>query len=111
MAKKNKKKEPADKGAIITTIILILLMIVIILAAFALFVRYDVAGFGSKVMRPLIGDIPVIKEILPPEKKDKVDKNLPYETLDEAVMDVQKLQVQIDKLKKENADKKNKGLS
>ncbi|MBE5934349.1 MAG: hypothetical protein E7262_00980 [Lachnospiraceae bacterium] len=102
------KKEKKTKGDIITTIILILLMIIIILGAFALVVKYDIAGFGSNVMRPILKDVPVLKVILPEEEKEETDSNYPYKTLDEAVVDIQKMQYEIDKLKKENADNKNK---
>ena len=101
------KKEPREKGAIVTTVILILLMIIIILGAFALFVKFDVAGFGSKIMRPILKDAPVVKMILPDEIEEP-NNTSPYKTLDEAVFDIKKLQLEIDKLKKENADNKSK---
>lgn len=121
MAKKNKgekkkEKKERDKGAIITTIILVLLLIVIILGVFALVVKFDIAKFGSDVMKPILKDVPVLNAILP-EDDDEVDvyKNTPYTSLEEAIDDIQKLQKENDKikeendkLKEENADNKNK---
>ena len=113
MAKKdknNKKKEPKDKGQIALNIIFVLLLIVILLGGFALCVKFNVAGLGSDVMRPILEDVPVLKHILPEDLEEDVDvyEDSPYNTLEEAIDDIQKLQKQNDKLKKENADIKSK---
>lgn len=99
----NKKDE--DGGGIILTSILILLIILILLGGFALFVKFDIAGFGSKVMTPIFEDVPVIKYILPdPIDSDNDKVNYPYKTMSEAVEEISKLKIKNDKLKKENDD-------
>lgn len=112
MAKKDKKvkdkKEKRSKSDIITTIILVVLLIIILLGGFAIFIRFNVGGFGNKVMRPILKDVPVIKYILPEEDEEIVEENGKYKSIEEALMDIQKLTLENDKLKKDNADIKNK---
>ena len=71
MAKKDKKNNKynknnkVDKAGIALTAVLILLIILILLGGFALFVKFDIGQFGSKVMTPILEDVPVLKYILP----------------------------------------------
>ena len=76
--KKEKKKKKKDEDQLLDEIeenesvgskivlgFVTLLMIVIWLAIIAVFIKYDVGGFGSTVMYPLLKDVPYLKEILP----------------------------------------------
>lgn len=105
MAKNKDKNKEKDKGSVVLSAILILLIILILLGGFAMFVKFDVAKFGSKVMTPIFEDVPVIKYILPDpiDVKDK-EVNYPYKTMAEAIEEITKLKNKNDKLKKENAD-------
>ena len=104
--KKDKKKDKdTDKGGAVLTGILILLIILILLGGFVLFVKFDIAQFGSKVMTPIFEDVPVIKYILPDPIDVKEEKvTYPYKTMAEAVEEISNLQAKNDKLKKENDD-------
>ena len=65
MAKK-KKERPEGSGNNKGIGILLGIMIVITwLSVMCLLIKCDVGGFGSKVLRPVLKDIPVINKILP----------------------------------------------
>lgn len=105
MAKKDKKvEENGEKsegiGSKIGTIVLIVFIVLVWLAIFALLVKMDVGGMGTR-LRPLIKDIPVLNLILPPVDDDVIisEKNYPYKNIDEAVEYIKKLETEIDELK------------
>lgn len=102
MAKVNKDIEVIDGGegigSKIGTAVIIILIVIIWLAIFALLVKMDIGGMGTK-LRPLIKDVPVLNLILP-DVSDEVliyEENYPYKNIKEAV-DI------IKNLEKENAD-------
>ena len=88
--KKDKKKKGEEKEGIfsrILTIIIVLFIVAIWLAIFALLIKYDVGGFGSTVLRPMLKDIPGINQILPdiPDEQAAEENNYPYKNLPEAM--------------------------
>lgn len=106
MAKKDKDKgEKKDSeeslGSKIGTVILIIFIVLVWLAIFALLVKMDVGGMGTK-LKPLIKDVPVLKLILPPATEEELmeeNKNkYPYKDMDEAVEVIKRLEDQIDSL-------------
>jgi len=86
------------KGNKLITIIIALLIIVLWLGLFGLFIKLDVGGFGSTVMRPLFKDVPIIKEILPDEEVEESDE-YPYKSLAEAINYIKELEKEIKTLK------------
>lgn len=111
-AKKEKKKkkkgedvfddeEKETVGGKIAVFLVTILIIVIWLAILALLIRADVGGFGSQIMRPLIGNIPVLKEILPPETDEEgnvlseEDLQYRYASVDEAVEVIKQLELEL----------------
>ena len=86
-------------GSKIGTAILIIFIILVWLAIFALLIKMDVGGMGSK-LRPLIKDVPVLNLILPDATDEELieEKNYPYKNIDEAVEVIKKLEDQIDVL-------------
>lgn len=107
MAKNKDKKKGAEKekGSVFLSGLLILLIILILLGGFAMFVKFDVAKIGSKVMTPILEDVPVLKYILPdPIDVEEKEVNYPYKTMAEAIEEISKLKRKNDKLKKENDD-------
>lgn len=109
MAKKNKDqildKEERGGGKILTVLI-IFLIILIWLAILALLIKFDVGGLGSQVLRPVLKDIPVINRILPEVSEEQLayENAYPYKTLEEAIEYIEKLEIENDKLREENAD-------
>ena len=103
--KKNDKNKKVDKAGIALTIALIILINLILLGGFALFVKFDIGQFGSKVMTPILEDVPVLKYILPdPIDVVNDDVKYPYDSMEEAILDITKLKNENNKLKKENDD-------
>lgn len=102
---KNKNKAKIDKGGVALIIILILLLILILLGGFALFVKFDIGQFGSKVMTPILEDVSVLKYILPdPIDIESNEVRYPYKNMDEAISEISKLKSENNKLKKKNDD-------
>ena len=107
---KNQKKgrdvveseEKSDNKLI--TIIFAILTILVWLAIFCVMVKLDVNGFGSKVMRPIFKDVPIINLILPgPSDEELVtEENLPYQNLSEALDYIKELELQIQGYQEEN---------
>ena len=98
--KKDKKKKSEEKEGIfsrILTIIIVLFIVAIWLAIFALLIKYDVGGFGSTVLRPMLKDIPGINQILPdiPDEQAAEENNYPYKNLPEAMDRISELEAKL----------------
>lgn len=98
--KKDKKKKSEEKEGIfsrILTIIIVLFIVAIWLAIFALLIKYDVGGFGSTVLRPMLKDIPCINQILPdiPDEQAAEENNYPYKNLPEAMDRISELEAEL----------------
>ena len=109
MAKKDKTGENMEEkgegiGSKIGTIVLIIIIVVVWLAIFALLIKMDVGGMGTK-LRPLIKDVPVLNLILPEVDDETLisEKNYPYKNIDEAVEVIKRLETELDEMKN-NAD-------
>ena len=109
MAKKDKTGENMEEkgegiGSKIGTIVLIIVIVVVWLAIFALLIKMDVGGMGTK-LRPLIKDVPVLNLILPEVDDETLisEKNYPYKNIDEAVEVIKRLETELDEMKN-NAD-------
>ncbi len=106
MAKKKKnvkavEGEEEKGGSKIVVALVAILIILIWLAIFALCVRWDVGGFGSSVLEPVLKDVPVLNKILPDTEKESliVDDKYPYATLNEAVARIKELETQLENSK------------
>ena len=98
--KKDTKKKSEEKEGIfsrILTIIIVLFIVAIWLAIFALLIKYDVGGFGSTVLRPMLKDIPGINQILPdiPDEQAAEENNYPYKNLPEAMDRISELEAEL----------------
>lgn len=112
--KKDKKGESfdvtvSDEGAMYTdadedeegggffAILIVIFIVIIWLAILALLIKLDVGGFGSGVLYPVLKDVPGINKILP----DNIDEELEaaeFETLEEAVAEVERLRAKLGSL-------------
>ena len=115
MAKKDKTNENMEEkgegiGSKIGTIILIIVIVAVWLAIFALLIKMDVGGMGTK-LRPLIKDVPVLNLILPEVDDETLiaEKNYPYKNIDEAVEVIKQLEAELDEMKL-NADASSKRI-
>ena len=109
MAKKDRVSDlnqEESRGGKVLTVLIILLIVLIWLAILALLVKFDVGGLGSKVLRPVLKDIPIVNRILPEisEEQEAYENAYPYKTLSEAMEYIKKLELEADKLREENDD-------
>lgn len=118
MAKKNKSEnlddlEDYDKkgkvGSKIVTILVAFIMVFIMLSVFALLIKLDVGEFGSKILRPVLKDVPIINKILPsvPDEIVAEEKNYPYKNLKEAVDKIKDLEKVIEDININQKDSAN----
>ena len=59
MARKNKADRAEKEGSKVLTVLIALLIAIIWFAIFGLLIKFDVGGFGSGVLRPIIKDVPI----------------------------------------------------
>ncbi len=88
------------------SVILVTVVIVIIwMAILALLVKLDVGGFGSNVLAPVLGNVPVLNKILPENAvlpEDGEDGMAAgYKNLDEALARIKELENELDHEKQE----------
>lgn len=73
-----------------------LVIIIVWLAILALLIKWDIGGFGSTVMRPLLKDIPYVNRILPDSEDDlSTEEDYPYKNMDEAVAYIKELEQEL----------------
>lgn len=91
-------------GTNASVVVVTIFIIVIWLGILCLLVKMDVGGFGSNVLTPILKDVPVINKILPSdstiETKDKAYGG--YNSIKEAVEQINSLEQQIEKLQTAN---------
>ena len=63
------------------------------LAAMVILIKLDVGHFGSRILRPVLKDVPVINMILPAASDDEAanETSLPYKNLAEALAQIDAL--------------------
>lgn len=94
--KEKKPKEEESSASKIVTALIIIVIVLIWLGVFVVLVKADVGGFGSKVLAPVLQDVPVINKILPEGSTgNSTDDNYDY-TLDEAIQKIKELQMELD---------------
>lgn len=115
LAKKEAKKnsttdefEEESGGGKAAVIFVTLMIIVIWIAILAVLIHFDVGGFGSTVMQPILKDVPYVNKILPKteeeETKTKEDSKYPYKTVDEAVAYIKELEKELADAKESNSE-------
>ena len=115
LAKKEAKKngttdefEEESGGGKAAVVFVTLMIIVIWIAILAVLIHFDVGGFGSTVMQPILKDVPYVNKILPKteeeETKTKEDSKYPYKTVDEAVAYIKELEKKLADAKESNSE-------
>lgn len=87
------KKDGEKAGDKLLSAVLIFMIIVVWLAAMIILIKLDVGHFGSKVLRPILKDVPVVSMILPAATDDEAanETSLPYKNLAEALAQIELL--------------------
>ena len=115
LAKKEAKKngtadefEEESGGGKAAVVFVTLMIIVIWIAILSVLIHFDVGGFGSTVMQPILKDVPYVNKILPKteeeETKTKEDSKYPYKTVDEAVAYIKELEKELADAKESNSE-------
>ncbi len=94
-------------GSKIVLALVTLLIILIWIGIIVVLIKFDVGGFGSTVLRPIIKDVPYLNMILPESDDIMEDTEYQYETIDDAVDRIKELEGLLDEqlaVNSENAD-------
>lgn len=73
-----------------------LLIILVWLGIIVLLIKFDVGGFGSTILRPLIKDVPYINMILPVSEESEEGTAYYFETVEDAVVRIKELEQMLD---------------
>jgi len=106
MAKDKEKEvnEEESAGGKVVTALFVILFVIIWLAIFALLIKFDIGGFGSTVLRPILRDVPIINMILPEVSDEQLaeENNYPYRNLTEAMQRIYELESMLASLSDED---------
>jgi len=83
-------------GSKIVLAFVTLLIILIWLGIIVILIKFDVGGFGSTVLRPIIKDVPYLNMILPENGDLEESTEYQYETIDDAVERIKELEALLD---------------
>lgn len=97
MAKKDDKKNRGDSegaGSKLVTALIAIIIIVIWLVVFAFLIKLDIGGIGSKVLYPVLKDVPLVNKVLPNASEDQQasEGNYKYTTLKSANSRIEELE-------------------
>ena len=96
------EEEPEVKSSKLVIALVTTVIVVIWLGIIALLIRWDVGGFGSSVLTPVLKDIPYLNKILPDTKVIVNDPSSEYTSLDKAIARIKELEIELAKNKKIN---------
>lgn len=103
-AEKKKEKEELELdeevsvGSKIAVFFVTLIIVIIWLAIIALLIKWDVGGFGSGVLGPVLKDVPYINRILPESalvEESTEDSAYAFDTMGDAVDRIKELEIQL----------------
>lgn len=90
-------QEKEGIGSKIITTLIIFAIVLIWLGVFSLLIKFDVGGFGSTVLRPVLKDVPIVNRILPdvPDSQLAEENAYPYTNLTEATKVIKQLEKEL----------------
>lgn len=98
-------EEETGLGGKIAIFFATVIIIAIWLAILVLIIKWDVGGFGSTVMYPILKDVPYVNKILPEVEIPIEEREYPFTTISEATDYVKDLELQLEEAKKKISDK------
>lgn len=98
--------DDTSTGGKVAVFFVTLLIIIIWIAIMILLIKWDVGGFGSKVMYPILKDVPYLNQVLPEVKAEEDQSLYPYTTIAEANAYVNDLKAELATKQMEIDDKK-----
>lgn len=102
-------EEETFGGKVITFFVTIIIFL-IWMAIIILLVKWDVGGFGSGVLAPVIKDVPYLNQILPDDVLEEIsteDDTYAYQSLEDAIARIKELEVEL--VEAQNATNENAG--
>lgn len=102
--------EEETVGGKIVTFFVTIIIFLIWLAIIVLLVKWDVGGFGSTVLAPVIKDVPYLNQILPESVLEEIsteDDEYAYNSLEDAINRIKELEVEL--AEAQNASKEDAG--
>lgn len=100
----NPIEEGESIGSKVVLIFVTILIILIWLGIIVVLIKFDVGGFGSTVLRPMIKDVPYLNMILPESDEVIEDTQYQYETINDAVDRIKELEALLDAQLAANAE-------
>lgn len=94
-------EEESSKAAVF---FVTLVIVVVWLAILVLLIKWDVGGFGSTVMRPILKDVPYLNRILPESEELSTEDEYPYRNMDEAIAYIRELEQELAEAQQGNSD-------
>lgn len=101
------EEEEEVKGSKLVVFFFSIIILTIWLGIIALLIKWDVGGFGSSVLSPILKDVPYINKILPDTKVITSEPESEYNNLKQSVAKIKELEKQIENAKtasKKDAD-------
>lgn len=98
--------EEAEEGSKFAVVFVTFVIVVIWLAILVLLIKWDVGGFGSTVMSPILKNVPYVNRILPADEQGAVstETEYPYKTMDEAIAYIKQLELELQNAQKGQSD-------
>lgn len=101
-------EDDEETGGTLSVVFITLFIILIWIAFLCLFIKLDVGGFGSGVLRPVLKDIPVIQKILPPVPGSVSDSGedlyYGFDSMEDAVARIKELELELQEEQKRNSE-------
>ncbi|MBO5468422.1 MAG: hypothetical protein J6A03_01580 [Lachnospiraceae bacterium] len=116
MARKERieKNNPDEEnvGGKILSVFFVILIVLVWLAILVALIKFDVGGFGSSVLRPILKDVPVVNKILPAASKEEQEQETEEQSDDNQIATLSQAKDMIAQLEAENSKltKNNKEL-
>ena len=88
--------EEETAGGKVAVFFVTLIIIIVWLAILALLIKWDVGGFGSQVLAPVLKDVPYVNKILPDSALEEIsteDSAYAFDSMDEAVAKIKELEI------------------
>ena len=107
MAKRNRSEtrtnDEENIGSKILSVFFVILIVAVWLAIIAALIKFDIGGFGSSVLRPILKDVPGINKILPAPSSEELEKEAAENEKGDEIATLSQAKEMIEKLKEENS--------
>lgn len=90
--------EEESTGGKIAVFFVTLIIVLVWLAIIVLLIKWDVGGFGSTVLAPVLKDVPYVNRILPDTVQEELsteDSEYAYDSMEDAVAQIKQLEIQL----------------